>query len=49
MFKLIRKIRQHFCKHNYVKHYEPNCKKPYARSLGRYVYRCSKCGKRFTA
>ena len=37
MFKLILKIKQHFCKHKYRKHYEPK--------LEEYVYRCPKCGK----
>lgn len=45
MFKLILKIRQHFCKHKYVKHYDPAYKKAYSRNTGAYVYRCPKCGK----
>lgn len=37
MWNLFIKIRQHFCKHKFVKHYDTECEC--------YVYRCTKCNK----
>lgn len=44
LYVLIVKIRQRFCKHKFVKHWDKNAKRFHANS-GDYVLRCTKCNK----